>query len=131
MTFCLFVLAANDNQVAFAALGQLHFDRRHPDAAGVAFRSDGVQQDAGIPHVLGTVGSLAPFVINAEVIVLIGIDGGQIAHPFAGDVNRAVFDRVVFLVLIPISRSQPRRKAAKIFSVEWPDHFLAWLDRRR
>jgi len=64
-------------------------------------------------------------------LLLIGIDGGQIAHPFAGDVYRAVFDRIVVLGLTAIGRSEPRRKATKIFSVEWPDHLLVWLDRQR
>src|SRR5262249_15212033 len=51
--FAGLVLAANDDEIADAALGELTLDRGHPGAArGAAVRADGMQENAGIAHIL-------------------------------------------------------------------------------
>jgi hypothetical protein len=53
-----FVFAADDDEVADAALGELAFNARHPRAAGAAVGADGVQEDAGVAYELAAVGFL-------------------------------------------------------------------------
>ena len=86
------VLAADDDQVAHATLGELALDRRHPHAPGPAVRAGRMQQDAGVPDELPAVGPLAPLVFDDQVIIAIRLLGGDVAVAVAGDVQHAVRD---------------------------------------
>ena len=77
------VLAADDDQVADAALGELALDRRHPRTAGAAVGPDRVQEDAGVAHELAAVGPLAPLVLDDQVVVAILLVGGDVAEAVA------------------------------------------------
>src|SRR5439155_21650604 len=84
------VLAADDDEVADAALSELALDARHPGAAGAAVRAGGVQEDARVANVLAAVGAPAPFVFHDQVIILVRLGGGDVAEAVAGDVQEAV-----------------------------------------
>ena len=61
----LFVLAADNDQVADTSLRELAFDARHPDAADAAVGAHPVQENARVADVFAAVGSLAPLVLDS------------------------------------------------------------------
>ena len=87
-----------------------------------------MQQDAGISHVLRAVGPSAPFVFNAEVIVSIGIDGGQISHastemwimPSSTEYSDSGSPSPGIL--------KPRRETGQVFSVEGSNDLVTGRD---
>src|SRR5581483_10578241 len=72
------VLAANEDQVADAALRQLTFDARHPYAVGAAIGPHGMQKNAGVADILAAVSALAPLVLDGQVVVLVFLIRRQI-----------------------------------------------------
>ena len=112
------VLAADDDQVADAALGELALDRRHPGAAGAAVGAGRVQQDAGVPHVLAAVGPLPPLVLDDQVIVAVLLLGGDVAEAVAGDVEHAVLDAEDLARVVGLRVLEPGGQAGQVLAVE-------------
>src|SRR5207248_2594413 len=116
--FALAVLAADHDEVADAALGQLALDRRHPRPAGAAIRPGRVQEDAGVADELAAIGALAPLVFDADAVVLVVLVGGDIAVPFARDVQDALAHGEDALGIFASAPLEPGGQPGQVLAVE-------------
>src|SRR5262249_38600366 len=112
------VVAADDDQVPFAPLRELALDRRHPDPLRAAVRSGPVEQDARVADIPRAVVPLAPFVLDAEVIVAIRGRGGEIAVAVPRDADHPVFDREEPLGILVPGPLHPANETGEVLAVE-------------
>src|SRR5262249_37190698 len=118
----LVVLAADDDEIADAALGELALDARHPRAlAGTAVGADGVQQDARVAHILAAVGALAPLVLDRKMIIAILLVRGDVAVAVARDVQHLVGDAEDLAGILTLGVAEPGGEAGQVLAVEEND----------
>lgn len=114
--------AADDDEVAFATLGELDFEGGHPDASGGAVRAVTVEHDAGVADVFASVGLFAPFEFEGEMVVLVALFGGDVAAVVAAlDVEDAVLEGEGVFGVFRAGGLEPGFKIREAISLEWGD----------